>query len=33
MIEIYGDLEDHLKDDHGYSEDEWRETRNELGAA
>jgi len=30
MIELYGNLEDHLKDEHGYTEQEWRETREDL---
>lgn len=30
MIAIYGDLEDHMKDDHGYSEAEWRDARQRL---
>ena len=30
MIEIYGQLEDHLKEEHGYSQEQWRETREEL---
>lgn len=33
MIGIFGDLEDHLKDDHGYTDAEWRESRNELESA
>jgi len=32
MITLYGDLEDHLKDEHDYSEEDWRDTREELGA-
>lgn len=30
MIGLYGDLEDHLKDEHGYTEAEWRDTRRRL---
>jgi len=30
MLAIYGDLEDHLKDEHGVDEDEWRRIRGRL---
>lgn len=33
MIDVYGDLEDHLKDEHDYSEAEWRDARRRLGEA
>ena len=32
MIQIYADLEDHLKQEHGYTEEQWRESRSELAA-
>jgi len=33
MIRLYGDLEDHLKDEHEYSDQEWREARERLEQA
>lgn len=30
MVAVYRDLEDHLKDEHGYSEGEWRDARQRL---
>lgn len=30
MLRIYGDLEDHMKDEHGLSEEEWRDLRGRL---
>jgi hypothetical protein len=33
MIGLYGDLEDHMKDEHDYTESEWREARRRLEEA
>lgn len=30
MVSLYGDLEDHLKDTHDYTEQEWRDARERL---
>jgi predicted small metal-binding protein len=30
MVQIYGDLEDHLKDEHGVDDEEWRDIREGL---
>lgn len=30
MPAIYGELEAHLKDEHGYTDAEWQESRREL---
>jgi predicted small metal-binding protein len=30
LVAVYGDLEDHLKDVHDYTEREWRDARDRL---
>ena len=30
MLAIYGDLEDHMRDEHAYSDEEWRDLRRRL---
>jgi hypothetical protein len=33
MIGLYGDLEEHMKEEHDYTESEWREARRRLEEA
>jgi len=30
LIELYGELEDHLKAEHDYSQDDWQNAREKL---